>query len=288
MLIRRGFFSPAQAVGIYVDAHGLTATLCDVEQPRRIRWREHQVVENLSDTVSVARFFGQVHQQVGKHYIPVSIALADPWCHQVILEFETLPPKTAECDTLIRWRLARDWQRDGEQHAISWQHLGTRDNRRWIVAQSIEHQRLTPLVQQAHQHGLMLSSVDTVSNLLLNRLKSPANTLLLNLQHDYWSLSLAGETGWPIYRRATWQTAPRAGQYEAFTAQLERMVVPLRPTRGGRLVLVSGMESDPELDEMLTKRLGSKPEVLTLPGNEQRGQTPEEQLAMQAAGNLCH
>lgn len=275
-------------MGIYVDANGLTAALCDVEKPHRTHWRQHQAVKDMSDAESLLRFFEQIHRQVGRRYIPVSIVLADPWVHQLMLEFETLPKKSTECDTLIRWRLARDWQRDDEHYAISWQYLGERESRQWIVAQSIEREQLDPLVQAARNHGLMLSGVDTASNLLLKHMKYQANSILLNLQTDHWSLSLTGERGWPVYRRATWQTAPHAGQYEGFAAQLERMVVAVRPEKIEQLVLVPGVEPEPELYEVLSKRLGQQPQILALPGDKTSPQTAQEQLAIQALGNLCH
>lgn len=288
MLIKPRFFTPAQAVGIYVDAQGLTATQCAVAQPDRVQWREYQALEDLSATELAADFFQRIQRQVGRRYIPLSIALADPWVHQVMLEFDSLPGKTGERDRLIHWRLGRDWQRDVEQYAISWQHLGEQAGRQWVVVQSIERQRLEPLVRQARAHGLMLSGIDAISNLLLNRLPVQDNTLLLHLQADYWSLSVTHDHGWPMYRRSTWQRLPETAQCEAFAAQLERMVVPVRPGQLARLILVCATEPPPALCETLAVRLGRAPEVLALPGVNHTSRAPEQRLAMQAVESLCH
>ncbi|MFP4610483.1 MAG: hypothetical protein ACLFQT_05615 [Thiohalophilus sp.] len=286
-MIKPQFFTPAQAVGIYVDAQGLTATQCAAAQPDRVQWREYQALEDGSASEPAGDFFQRVHRQVGRRYIPLSIALADPWVHQVMLEFDNLPGKTRERDSLIQWRLARDWQRDMQQYAISWQHLGEHAGRQWVVAQSIERQRLEPLVRQARAHGLMLSAIDAISNLLLNRLPAQDNTLLLHLQADYWSLSVTHDHGWPMYRRSTWERLPGPAQCEAFAAQLERMVVPVKPGRLERLVLVSATEPPPALCEALAARLGKAPDVLALPGVKHASRTPAERLAMQAVGSLC-
>jgi hypothetical protein len=286
LLIKKKFFRPDMGIGIYQDRECITAVQADLAPPWHIRWREQQALSEPFDNQALERFFARLHRQAGRQYIPISIALADPWVHQVLLSFESLPGQTRERNTLINWRLERDWQRDAQQHAISWQWLGEQDNQQWVIVQSIEKNRLEPLQQQAREYGLILDSMDTIGNLLLNRISNPADTALLHLQPDYWSFYVTNNRGWPVYRRSKWEVPGEENGAEHFAAQLQRMLVSVGNMTPGRLMLAGNRTAldTNELVEILGRRLELKIESLDMG----HADTPGEQLAIQAVGNLCH
>lgn len=289
---------------MYAGPRGLTAVQCERDRPQRVQWREQLVTEKpatsppgqtaadtpardgVADNGQLAAFFGRIQARVKQAYVPLGIALADPWVHQVFLGFDSLPRKPAEREALIHWRLEKEWQRDAQQHALSWQALGEQDGREWIVAQTIERTRLEPLIRQAHAHRLMLSGIDSIGNLWLKRLSSAQNAALLHLQPDYWSLYVTNDRGWPVYRRSCWQALEEITRPEVFAAQLHRMLVSVRQAAPQQVVLAGTPPSD-ELASALAERLGQEARGLTSSSGV-RTLPQEELLASQAVGNLCH
>lgn len=261
------------------------------ESPGRIGWRDSLTFEESSANAplpaeQLVALFSRIRERIRQSYIPVGIALADPWVHQVVMGFESLPRRQQEREALIHWRLARDWQRDAEEYVISWQELGERDGQSQIIVQSIHRARLNPLVEQARAHGIMLSGIDTIGNLFFNRCDASTNSMLLYLQPEYWTVYLTDPQGQPVHRRSKWQSLVEEDAIEPFVAELERMQRSVNHAPPENLTVVCPGTMPADLETVLGRRLGITPQHFDLPGVPSGSQS--ELLAMQAVGNLCH
>ncbi len=282
-------FRPVQRVGIYVDRDRLTAVQCGCDDGRRLHWRETVTTaddiqeKSGPDNTVLDEFFARLEAHVGSDFIPINIALADPWIRQTRLTFEALPRSEQEREALVRWRLAKDWQLDSEQLTVSWQYLGEQNDQHAVVAQSVNRSLLEPLLLQAHSRNLMLVGVDAIGNYLLNKLDITGDTVFVHIQPAYWSIYVMNRQGWPVYRRSKWQHAPASEQtIDVFTAQIERMVVSVNHDSISQVALSVGANGAAELAQGIEKRFGTAPVIVpTSPCKTTEELRSGEMLAMQ-------
>lgn len=289
MLNNTKLFRPVQRVGIYIDRDRLTAVQCGCDDGHRLHWRETVTTaddiqeKSGPDSTTLDEFFARLEAHVGSNFIPVSIALADPWIRQTLLTFEALPRSRQEREALVLWRLTKDWQLDPEQLTVSWQYLGEQDGQHAIVAQSVNRSLLEPLLRQAHNRKLMLIGVDAIGNYLLNKLDNPDDTVFVHIQPSYWSIYVTNRQGWPVHRRSKWQHAPDSDrEIDVFAAQIERMVASINHESIKRVALSVDTDGAAELAQAIENRLGTTSVIIPASSCKTTEEFwPGEMLAMQ-------
>lgn len=236
--------------------------------------------------VELDDFFARVQHHLGSQYVPVSIALADPWVRQILLGFEDMPRNQGEREALIRWRLSKEWQLDPEHISLSWQYLGEQGGQHTVLAQTIDKEILDSLLRQLRQRKLMLLGIDSIGNYLFKHLQRHDRVLFIHLQPDYWTLYVTNELGWPIYRRSKWQTAPDSEPgIRAFTAQLERSIVSVMPESFNDIIIASDNILLQEIAEDIGQRLAVRPSFLPwVQCNTVGDLQPGDSLAIQVQG----
>lgn len=273
-----------------MDQQGLSAVQCGDGEQRRLQWRESfttgQDLQNKNeiDRAMLDTLFSRIQAQVGSAYVPITIALADPWVRQILLSFEALPRTRQERQALVQWRLAKEWQIDMEHATFSWQYLGEQDGHHAVLAQSVRRDLLEPLLQVAGNHKLMLTNIDAIGNYLLNRLEDTRDMIMIHVQPDYWSLYVTNQQGWPLYRRSKWQAAPDSGAaLDVFAAHLERTAISVNRHKSKQIVLATdGLQAD-SLAGVLEKRFGIVPVMLpNLPCKGTAELSSRDVLAMQS------
>lgn len=114
------FKSPA--IGLCIRAHALTAV--EIRRDWRTGWRSprlRSVAEralpaglvrpsatelNITDVGKLADQIEGLHDHSGT--IPIAVSLPDLCARTALFEFDTLPAKSAECESLLRWRFQKD------------------------------------------------------------------------------------------------------------------------------------------------------------------------------------
>ncbi len=217
---------------------------------------------NIADTTALVNAIGTALGAVGGNSRDVIAVLPDAAIRVLLLEFETLPPREAEAEGVVRFRLKKALPFDVERAALSYE--ARRVNNSVQVVAAISPKEVVEEYEGAFRAAGYAAGVVLPSSLAaLGLVEGQAPTLMLKV--DPHSITVAAAQNAELRLMRTLDN-PHGEQVSA--SELAEAVLPsimfFEDTFGARIerVLVTGAASIRELGPMLHEHIGARVEEL--------------------------
>jgi hypothetical protein len=146
----------------------------------------------------LAKVLHAISEEFRGEYASVHVALPDAVIRSTVLDLDELPKTTEMREALLRWRLAREWQRpEGSLDCRSFD-LGEDRGKRLLFGQAGDRPWLDCVRRALEQAGVMPWSLNAATAYRFNCFHDAmvgSGGALLSLDPDCWNLLLWDDTG---------------------------------------------------------------------------------------------
>jgi len=111
-----------------------------------------------------------VKGQIGKRYMKVNVALADPYLMTKVIETKHEPKTTGDMSDYLRWRIKNDYFIENNNMALSYQVLGGINDKKTILVQLCDKNLLQFITELFESNLIPLHTIDSSYSYIHNYL----------------------------------------------------------------------------------------------------------------------